>query len=249
MIKVTAVTTMSKNYYDISGQWAVKTFQKYWHDIKLHIYSEDKLLISDKNKIIMHDMNELDNGYFEFLSRQHRPRIQVFSIKAFVLLKAIESFDSDYLVWHDGDLITKREVTPDYFADLCGDNLIVYNGIDYLWDKKDGLGERIFHSCDSGFFILNLKHPEIKKFHNRYKEYYMNEITANLKRFYDNDVLGNVIVELEKNGCNTRDLNKFSRDRFSPMNMKGNILKPYFTHFKGGKKEFKPIEELVKPYL
>ena len=250
MNNVIAVTTMSKQYYDTCGKYAIQTFQKYWKNIVLHVYREDTFEVpGNLSNIVFHSIDELDNGYFEFIKRNHNNRIKTFSIKAFVLLKALEELSSDYLVWHDADLITKKQVTPEFFKELCANNLAVYNGIDYVWDKQDGKGERIFHSCDSGFFILNNTVSSVKILAKRYKQYYMEEITDNLKRFYDNDVLGNVIIELEQEGIKTLDLNKSSRNRFSPMNMKTNILQPFFTHFKGGKKEFKPLEDLVSPYL
>lgn len=250
MTKVIAVTTMNKRYYDVCGKYAIQTFQKHWKNITLHVYREDEFDVAgDLSNIVFHSIDELDNGYFDFIKRNHNNRIKTFSIKAFVLLQALEKLSCDYLVWHDADLVTKQQVTPEFFEDLCANNLAVYNGIDYIWDKGDGRGERTFHSCDSGFFILNTKVSSIKTLAKRYKQYYMEEITENLKRFYDNDVLGNVLVELEREGIKTLDLNKSTRDRFSPMNMKSNPLQPFLTHFKGGRKEFKPLEELVKPFL
>jgi len=99
-----------------------------------------------------------------------------------------------------------------------------------VWHKKDG---KEWHSCETGFFILNKTHPEFDTFYKTYRDIYVNDKNQDLRRFYDGEVYGKSVEILESAGNKMMDLNPGRHRTPIPRS----ILAPYLNHFKAGVKD------------
>jgi hypothetical protein len=81
-----------------------------------------------------------------------------------------------------------------------------------------------------------------EKMKNRYKEYYTKDLGYNLRRFYDGEVYGKVVAEMEEQGAKLFELNDNYRYR-SPIPR--SILKPYIHHYKAGLKDNQTNESIL----
>ena len=101
-----------------------------------------------------------------------------------------------------------------------------------VWHEKNG---KEYHSCETGFFILNLKHPGFSHFMDLYKDIYYHDKAEeyDLRRFYDGEVYGKCVEILEAKGHKMMNLNT-GRHK-TPISR--SLLAPYISHFKAGLKE------------
>ena len=101
-----------------------------------------------------------------------------------------------------------------------------------VWHKKD---EKEYHSCETGFFILNRRHPGYEEFCNLYKDIYYNDLAEeyDLRRFYDGEVYGKCVELMEQKGHKMFNLNTGKHK--TPISR--SLIAPYISHFKAGLKD------------
>ena len=75
------------------------------------------------------------------------------------------------------------------------------------------------------------------------KQYYNEDLGYSLRRFYDGEVYGTVVAEMEQQGAKLLDLN---RDHSIKTPMPRSVIAPYITHFKAGRKDSVTNDELLK---
>jgi hypothetical protein len=183
--------------------------------------------LKDHPRIEQISFSELPDSYFKFQQSDYKHRVKTFAKKGYSIIHAMENSKCDILIWIDSDVLTHTLVSTEFLENICNDsNLVTFLGV---WHEAN---EKKYFSCESSFFVLNKNHKNFLKFSNRYREYYDNRLTSNLRRFYDGEVLGATIKDLEHLG-GMRDLNPTT----SKTPMPRSILKDHFSHLKAGLKD------------
>lgn len=239
-MKVGCVTSMNRSYYDHCGKTMCNSFRKHWlsEDCRLHVYNEG--LFQIKARGIIQAGWDLGEEYEKFQQRHTNSKVKTFAKKGFSIIHALEHMRNDYdrIVWLDADLILKK-LMPVYFIDMMcpNDTLSAHFGVVH---KKEN---REYFSCETGFFILNCKHPGFNKFLDTYKSIYVNDDCSNLRRFYDGEVYGEVVQRLKD--YKMRELNPNYKYR-TPIGH--SVLEPYIDHLKAGLKDNYSNNDLVEKY-
>lgn len=236
---ISVITSFNEKYYTQIGQYSVASFLSKWPaDINIVCYVEECELVGT-NRIIQIPFSELGQSYIDFQNADYKNRVKVFAKKAYSIIHAMENLDSDFIIWIDSDVLTHSTVTESILSDLCNaTNLTTFMGVKHPKDKTNPESEMLF-SCESSFFVLNKRHPKFNAFAKRYREYYDNRLVENLRRFYDGDVLGAVIMDLADT-ANMRDLSPSHKHK-TPMPR--TILNDYVMHFKAGLKDKESLKD------
>jgi hypothetical protein len=120
-------------------------------------------------------------------------------IKIYVLKKYLPLYD--YVVWIDADVITAKKLPLSVLTDLLlPEYLSMYMGVTYDTSKDGTPGNWL---CpETGIFAVNTQHEKFNHFRDEYCRRYRERDYQDLRRFYDNDVLGaalNVVQPVEVN--------------------------------------------------
>jgi hypothetical protein len=227
MKKINIITSFNESYYNLIGKYCVGSFLKNWPtDHHLTCYVEE-MRLEDHPRIEQIPFSELPSSYFEFQQSNYKPRVKTFAKKGYSIIHAMENSNCDILIWIDSDVLTHSLVSSEFLENICKESdLATFLGV---WHEANG---KKYFSCESSFFVLNKNHKDFSKFSKRYRDYYDNKLTGSLRRFYDGEVLGATIKDLEHLG-GMRDLNLTSSNTPMPRS----ILKDYFAHLKAGLKD------------
>jgi hypothetical protein len=227
MIKYVAVTSMNEKYYDICGRAMLRSYKKYWsHIIPLYVYNEDDFTI--KIDTIKPMGWNLGKEYQKFQERHTNEKVKKFSKKGFSIIHAMDNIEADRIIWLDADVILKRTMHLQ-LLDLISDESTLSTHYS-VWHENN---DTIYHSCETGFFILNKNHTGFNDFRATYKNIYYNDVTAGLRRFYDGEIYGKTVEIMQDKEHKMINLNP-SRHK-TPISR--SLLDPYLTHFKAGLKD------------
>lgn len=232
-----AITCMDLDYYNKCGDMMVDSFEKHWSNIMpLHVYTEgDDFSVSGKN--IIDEGWNLGEDFCRFIESQSNKKVKTFAKKAFSIIKATETLDYDKIIWIDADSFFKQPIELSTLEEISPDNVVSTHFS--VWHNKNN---KAYHSCETGFFILNKKHKDFKKFIDTYKNIYTEYKTEGLRRFYDGEVYGKTVEILENN--NMLNLNTGMHKTPIPRS----ILQPYIAHLKSSLKD-RVNKDLVKKEL
>jgi hypothetical protein len=201
----------------------------------LCVYNENSFQI--KVKTVNTVGFALGDQYHAFQARHTNAKVKQFAKKAFPIIKAMNTVDCDRLVWLDADTVI-RENMPRQLLDLIAPDDVLSTHFS-VWHKKDN---REYHSCETGFFILNMQHPGFSEFRDIYTDIYHNDKTEGFRRFYDGEVYGKTVEILEAKGNKMLNLNP-GRHK-TPISR--SVLAPYITHFKAGLKDKVDFDNLLE---
>lgn len=227
-MKYALITSMNKDYYDHCGSIMIRSFEKNWSSVPLYVYNEE-FDFKPKTAIKM-DWN-LGDEYKKFQERwsNENHKVSVFAKKAFSIIHAMENIECDRLIWADGDSQATAEINMQ-LLDLISPNDILSTH----FGVKHKVQNRVYFSCETGFFILNKKHYMFEKFKETYKKIYTDDDCKNLRRFYDGEVYGESVLRLETEGAKFLELNPNQKHK-TPISR--SLLSPYITHYKAGLKD------------
>lgn len=213
-------TSMNQKYYNHCGHFMIKSFEKHLPEHRLHVYNENFI---PNNNVELMDWN-LGNDYINFTKKwPEKSSVAKFAKKGFSVIHAMNNIDCNFIIWLDADTIIQEKFDKNlYDVVLNKKNLSTHLSV---WHEHKG---KTYHSCETGFFVLNKTHKNFTKFKNEYTKIYVNEDTDNLRRFYDGDVYGEVVNRLGDKYMN--NLNPSSKYK-TPM--RHSILKDYLSHYKG----------------
>ena len=227
MTSYTAITSMDQKYYDHCGRTMLRSYKKHWASIlPLHVYNEDNFTI--KVKTIVELGWNLGHEYEQFQKRHGNERVKTFAKKGFSIIDAMNSVDCDRLIWLDADVIIRAEI-PRQLLELVSPSDVLSTHFS-VWHRKDDIE---YHSCETGFFVLNKTHPGYQEFCNLYKDMYHRDKIEGLRRFYDGEVYGKCVEIMQAQGHKMMNLNP-GRHK-TPISR--SVLSPYITHFKAGLKD------------
>ena len=222
-----AITSMDENYYKNCGRTMLRSYKSHWsHLMPLYVYNENSFQI--KVKTVQTMGFALGDAYHDFQARHKNDKVKQFAKKAFPIIDAMNKIDCDRLVWLDADTVIRDNV-PHQLLDLVSPEDVLSTHFD-VWHWKDN---KQYHSCETGFFILNTRHPGFKEFRDVYTDIYLNDKSEDLRRFYDGEVYGKTVRMLEEKGNKMLNLNP-GRHK-TPISR--SVIAPYVTHFKAGLKD------------
>lgn len=226
-MKTVYFTSMDKKYYDHCGKAMLQSFVSKFEHKNIFLYNEDNFIPSVKN-VELQGWN-LGQEYLKFIHRwREHKKVVTFAKKGFSIIHAMNNIECDRLIWLDADSIITLPI-HDQLIDFISpqDSVSSHFKVEHV---KDG---KIYTSCETGFFILNKKHPDFKKFKDTYTEIYHKDQYENLRRFYDGEVYGETVMRLEAQGIKTINLNPGPHK--TPISR--SVISPYFQHFKAGLKD------------
>jgi hypothetical protein len=183
---------------------------------------------------------DLGDEYNKFQDRQSNARVKTFSKKAFSIIHAMDNIQAERIIWIDADVILTDDINIQLLDLITPDDVLSTHFS--VWHEKDDI---TYHSCETGFFILNTTHPGYKDFCDTYKDIYFNDNTEGLRRFYDGEVYGKTVEIMSKQGHKMINLNPGKHK--TPISR--SVLAPYLTHYKASLKEtadFKKIDSALK---
>ena len=219
-MKYAFISSMNELYYNKCGHLMLESFSKINLDYKLHLYNEN--FSPQYNNVILQGW-ELGNEYNKFQSLwPSKSTVSKFSKKGFSIIHAMHNIECDYLIWIDADCKITKKFDQTLLDQVANENVLSSHFS--VWHDKNG---KRYHSCETGFFVLNTHHPLFEDFRNTYKNIYVNQESDNLRRFYDGEVYGETVSRLTGKWMN----NLNTRNHKTPMPR--SIVKDYLTHFKG----------------
>lgn len=244
-MKVTVITSFNEKYYNLIGKYCISSWLLHWPtDVELICYVED-CKIEEHDRIQQIPFTELGDSYFNFQNSNHKARVKTFAKKAYSIIHAMENVETDFLIWIDADVLTFNKIDNDFLTFVKKQEyLATFMGVLHHRYSDDPTSELMF-SCESSFFVLNKNHEQFKNFSKRYREYYDLNLTENLRRFYDGEVLGATIKDFE-NKALMRDLNPENAYK-TPMPR--TFLKEYITHFKAGLKDKEDLDTEIEKII
>lgn len=228
MIEV--ITSFNDHYYDMIGKACVESWIKHWpKELKLTCYVEE-FSIPEHDRIKQISFDQLPKSYFDFQKSDENDRVKVFAKKAYSVIHAMENSNADRIIWLDADVISKKDIDIKFLKSLCPDDVLAtFMGVRHHKIRGDDTSPLMF-SAETGFFIVNTRHAKFKEFAARYREYYDNHLSQNLRRFYDGDVFGAVIEEFRKTSKVNDLCSAIEKSPKTPL--KHLELGQYIQHFK-----------------
>jgi hypothetical protein len=228
MIQV--ITSFNQRYYDLIGKDSMISFLKYWpKELTLTCYVEEFKLSTRSKRINQIDFSELDPDYAQYQADTTlRQSDKKFAKKAYSFMHAMNHSTADWIVWLDADVITAKKLPLSVLTDLLlPEYLSMYMGVTYDTSKDGKPGKWL---CpETGIFAVNTQHEKFNQFRAEYCRRYHERDYQDLRRFYDNDVLGaalNVVQPLMVNDLCTG----FQKGYKTPL--RHTVLGEYLIHHK-----------------
>jgi len=234
---------MNQEYFDHVGRACVETYANFWpRNITLYVYNEYMPFFKKRKNIAEFRWDVLGEEFEKFCDRTDNSRIVTFAKKAFPIIHAMEYLDCDRLIWIDADVSTKMPINQQLLDMISPDDVLsTHFGVKHEWPSEDD-PDRISFSCETGFFILNKRHPMFEDFKNLYRDYYTQDLGYDLRRFYDGEVYGAVVNELEQRGAKMFELNP---EQTHKTPIPRSVIAPYLQHYKAGAKDSISNEEIL----
>jgi len=234
-MKYAAFTSMDEKYYNHCGKTMLRSYKKHWSNVlPLYVYNEDNFKI--KVGALQSLGWNLGKNYDEFQLRHTNEKIKIFAKKGFSIINAMEHLDYDRIVWLDADTVITNEV-PLHLLELISPDDVLSTHFS-VWHTENDIE---YHSCETGFFILNRRHQGYQEFCETYRDIYCNDKINGLRRFYDGEVYGKTVELLEAKGYKMMNLNP-GRYR-TPISR--SVIAPYITHYKAGLKQKTDFKNLI----
>jgi hypothetical protein len=129
----TCVMTLGERIWDVYGKNSVDSFVKYWPEhVQLFIYYDGKFPEYKANNVHFLPFDEAIPEHAEFSQRNkdrhpdflnydiNNINVQAakFACKVYAQLKELEKPRSKYVIYLDGDVVTKKEVTEDLLYNM-----------------------------------------------------------------------------------------------------------------------------------
>jgi len=218
-MKYAFVTSMNEKYYHKCGKDMLDSCSKHLKNFPLYLYNED--FMPDHNVTLMGwNLGEEYNNFDQRWPK--KSSVSKFGKKGFSIIHAMNNIDCDFLIWLDADCIVKQPITQELLETITSNNSLSSH-----FSVYHNKNNREYHSCETGFFILNKNHKKFSNFKEIYTSIYINDDISNLRRFYDGEVYGETINRLGNESMNNLNPGKHK----TPMTR--SIIKDYITHFKG----------------
>lgn len=240
---ICVVTSMSKSYYDNIGKYCILSIQNYWpKNIDLKVYSEDKFEILHDTRTEVIDWNEKCKKNWEnFCGREIDSRCRKFAKKGFSVLQSWLDLDYDFIFWIDADLLTSQPVSYLILDKIINSHYLIgvfdqyyqYNPYHTNDEYLNSIERESWHA-ESGFFVVNTRHPAFFNLRKIYENIYMADTCPKgLPIWYD----GAVLMLSCKNFLNdVHNLSNYRNTHKTQTPINNSWMGDYFQHFKAGNK-------------
>ena len=223
-----AFTSMDKKYYEHCGKAMLSSYKENWvKHLPMYVYNEDNFTIKIKHVTSL--KWNLGEEYLKFQNRHTNDKVKTFAKKGFSIIHAMQNLtEYDRLMWVDADTIIKAPIHQQLLDLIAPDDVLSSHFS--VWHEKN---DKIYHSCETGFFILNTRHSGFEEFRRTYTDIYYNDKSEDLRRFYDGEVYGKTVELMEAKGHKMMNLNPGKHK--TPISR--SLMNPYITHYKAGLKD------------
>lgn len=237
---IKAFTSMDEKYYAHCGRVMLRSWKKNWSSaVPMYVYNENNFRVK-VNGVITKGWN-LGNDYLQFQRRHVNTKVKVFGKKAYSIIDAMENIKCDRLMWLDADSVMLKAPPVPFFELICPeDTLSAHFEVWHNWPTKEQ-PDRMAHSCETGFFVLNKNHPGFEMFKKTYTDIYNKDDTAGIRRFYDGEVYGKTVQICREAGHKMRDLNPGKHK--TPISR--SVIAPYLAHYKAGLKDSIDFDKIL----
>ena len=226
-MNIAVITSMDQKYYDRCGQNLIESYKDYWsNDFPLFVYNEGEFKLTES--FVTNMGWDLGDDYVAFQNTHKNNRVKTFAKKGFSIIHAMNNINCDRLVWLDADTRIKDSFAKEILEQVTLENILSSHFS--VWHEKNGVR---YHSCETGFFVLNKRHKGFKDFCNTYQDIYVNNKTEGLRRFYDGEVYGKTVELMEEKGYDMLNLNTGNHKTPMPRS----IVKDIIEHHKAGLKD------------
>jgi len=158
-----------------------------------------------------------------------------FANKVYAVFHAVETLDTDWVVWMDADTYVHSLITHEEFKNLLPDN---------KWITYVGRGKGVQTWPECGFYGLNIKNETCKKFIKEFERVYEDADNGifKLAEWHDSFVFGDILKKLIPIDKNYLDYSEGLYNRTAKTGGGGHplinsILGKWFDHMKGARKK------------
>lgn len=237
---IKAITSMSEEYYEHCGRVMLRSWKKNWSRVvPIYVYNEKNFRVKVTGALTK-GWN-LGNDFLAFQRRHQNSKVKTFAKKAYPIIDAMENLDCDRLMWLDADSVMLKAPPKPFFSLICPDDVLsAHFEVWHSWPSESD-PDRMAHSCETGFFILNKRHPGFEFFKETYKRIYNTDDVQDIRRFYDGEVYGKTVQLCKEKGYKMMDLNPGKHK--TPISR--SIIAPYLAHYKAGLKDSIDFDSLL----
>jgi hypothetical protein len=229
MGRVACVTTFSQAGYVVYGQRMLQTFKEFWpEDIDLFVYHEGKKPVEATSRAIWYPLDE-DRDRRRFLAthedhpHDYRRQPIKFCHKVFAV-SSVPRQGIDWLVWLDGDLVTKSPVTHEFLTSIMPEDVCATY-----------LGRRWWAHTEAGFLAYNLNQGGALLLDDM-RRFYTTDKLKTLYQQHDCSVFDYCRQSMEHHGARFLDLGEDFKGPGLDV-MANSVLAPYLHHNKGPKRK------------
>lgn len=228
-------TSFSPEGYRIYGKRFIETFIQYWPaDVGLMVVYEHELpeVGRDDPRITFRDLFD-DERWMEFRQRfKHDPKVDSkdptfgamkWARKVFAL--AGEQYESDWLIWLDGDVETTRYVDDDFFAAVLPDDKFL-----------SFLDRRHYRYSECGFVGYNVTYDDVRTLLANMLEWYQSGRFTELAEYGDSYVF-DVCRRMIFGPTNVRDFMRLGEGCKGTHVWPQSVLRHWFVHSKGPRRK------------
>ena len=225
MKTIKVITSQHKPYYDSIGKHCIESFLENWDSsISLELYAEEFLPDEINPRLIINDMKPVLDRWDQYITvreASRKTKMAKFWLKSLVKIDAIKNTKEDILIWLDSDVITHKKITPEFLYSLLPE--------DTLLCDIPALGKLTDKESETGFCMLNMRHPLLKEFLNDYENYYLSKDgLSTLPRDIDSSVWWAARQKAVNKGAKVNGLES-TIDSHVPF--MGTLLKDYMRHW------------------
>jgi len=245
-MKFAVCTTIHEEGYNKYAKKNFELFVKHWpNNIKLYAFMEGEY--DTIPGVQYYDLYKQSPDLKKFLEvnkgRKWWPKDREMKIykrdwikfcyKSFTMYEASKLIDTDYLIWLDADIITKKDL-PINILDALVDPTKFCTYLNRESNRRNKKGHsRKWLSSETGFIIFNLKHHYSKEFFETFIDYYRNGTMFDLHEVHDAYILD---TALEKLVQQKKIINIKMTDGIKDFPLNETVLDEYLFHQMGRKK-------------
>jgi hypothetical protein len=200
------VTSQHRPYYDLIGKDCISTFLKHWpKEVSLDLWAENFVPDILDSRLRIKDFEKINPRFKNFVtlikSKTKNKKIlsrEKFWLKGHVVLSAMEECTSDVFVWIDSDVLTHNDISIEYLNSLIPEDTLSV-------DIPAG-GKAKGKEVESGFFALNMKHPNAKSVIEYYKKCHTTTDILSVNRCLETAVWWNAVENEKSKGAKIKHL-------------------------------------------
>lgn len=169
MRSIRIITSQHQPYYDTIGKHCIESFILNWpSDTSIELYAEEFVPDLQSPNLKINTMGPVLDSWKKYLTVRDatkKTKMAKFWLKSFVTIDALKTTKEDILIWLDSDVITHAPITHEYLESLLPEDTLLCD-IPARGKLKD-------KESETGFCMVNMRHPLINEFIRAYESYYL----------------------------------------------------------------------------